>query len=300
MENLAENAWTVQSDGRLVTYQPVLDSHAVDRAVAPSGGPPLFVQVKAHMRPRPDGRLAFAIPLSEVGGYPRWLALLLMGSPARIEEAYLVPGVELLRRGERGTLTDGRACVRATLSASSPTWSEFLVPDGQLGARLGGLAQAPGFVAPPSLERSQEEGAFVEESVVAALLGAGADLAPYRPAVDLGRDLLVQRSSTPAAIYLQIKGSARQDRPGLVRFQVRRRAFARDPALWFVFSFVGEGRVDPLWLVPSAELEDRAAADDPDHLSFEAHLGGGDARWGEFRLSLKELPRRLGGLLAGD
>jgi hypothetical protein len=205
----------------------------------------------------------------------------------------VIPGADLLRLGERGTLVDGRPCVRATLSPTSPTWSGFAVPVADLGARLEALAATPGLLPPPPLERTQEEGAFFEESAVAALLAAGSALCTYRPAVDLGRDLLVQRAGSPAAVYLQVKGTLREDRPGLVRFQVRRRAFARDPALWFLFCSGRAGIVRALWLVPSAALEDRAAAGDPEHLSFEAHLAGGDARWGEFRLDPNALAARL-------
>jgi hypothetical protein len=277
-----------------VTYLPVVDSHAVDRAVAAGGGPPLFVQIKSHAHARPGDRLAFAIPLSQVGGYPRWLALLLEGSPAGLREAYLVPGADLLASGERGRLVDGRPCVRATLSPTSPTWSRFWVPLPDLGARLESLAAPPELAAAPPLERSQEEGGFFEEAVVAALLAEGAALAVYRPAVDLGRDLLVQRAGSAAYLYLQVKGSLREDRPGLVRFQVRRRAFARDPALWFLFCSGRGGVVGPVWLVPAATLEERAAAGDALHLSFEAHIEGADPRWSEFRLSsLADLAGRL-------
>ena len=211
MENLAENAWTAQSAGRLVSYLPVVDSHAVDRAVAAGGGAPVFVQVKAHQRARPGDRLAYALPTTEVGGYPGWLALLLEGSAAGIGEAYLVPGPELLRLGERGTLVDGRPCIRLTLSPTSPTWSPFQVAVEELGARIEATATARGLVAQPALERSQEEGGFFEEMAVASLLAAGPALAPYRPAVDVGRDLLVQRTGSAAFAYLQVKGSQRED-----------------------------------------------------------------------------------------
>lgn len=293
MENLAENAWTAGSDGRLVSYLPVLDSHGVDRAVALGGGPPLFIQVKAHQRARPGDRLAFEIPLTAIEDHPRWLALLLEGSPKGIREAYLVPGPDLLRLGERGTLVDGRPCLHATLSPTSPTWSTYLVDPANLGARLETLASPPALAPPPPLERSQEEGGFFEESVVAALLAGGPSLAPYRPAVDLGRDLLVQRTGSPEAVYLQIKGTEREDRPGLARFQVRRRSFARDPALFFLFCFSRQGAIDPVWLVPSADLEDRASQRDPDHLSFEAHVTGPDERWSPYRLPLAELATAL-------
>jgi len=208
-----------------------------------------------------------------------------------------VPGPDLLRLGERGTLVDGRPCLRLTLSPTSPTWSPFKVAVEELGARVEALATAPGLLAAPALERSQEEGGFFEETVVAALLAAGQALAPYRPAVDVGRDLLVQRAGSSAIAYLQVKGSEREDRPGLARFQVRRRAFARDPALWFLFCFARRAAVTRCWLVPAAELEDRAASRDPEHISFEGHLEGPDPRWEPYRLELRDLAGRLLGIL---
>lgn len=301
MENLAENAWTATSDGRLVTYLPVVDSHGVDRAVALGDAQPLFVQVKAHRRARPGDRLAFAIPTHEIGGYQRWIALLLAGDPEAIREAYAVPGPDLLARGEPGTLVDGRPCIHATLSPTSPTWSPFAVAPDDLGPRLESLAAAPGVAAGPPLERepTQEEGAFFEESVVAALLAAGDGLAPYRPSVDLGRDLLVQHAGTDAAVYLQVKGTEREDRPGLVRFQVRRRTFAPLPTLLFLFAYADPRthRVDPVWLVPAPALAERAGGGDPEHLSFEAHRRGADPRWENERTSLAELAARLKSLL---
>lgn len=280
-----------------MTYLPVLDSHAVDRAITLGGGPPLFIQIKAHERARPGDRLAFAIPLSQVGGYARWLALLLEGSAGGLREAYLVPGSDLLRLGERGRLVDGRPCLRATLSHTSARWSGFWTPVEQLGARLEALAVVPGAAKAPEFERSQEEGGFFEEAVVTTLLASGQGLAIYRPAVDLGRDLLVQRADSPAYLYLQVKGTLREDRPGLARFQVRRRAFAADAALWFLFCHAAGGVLGPVWLVPAPELGSRAAQEDPEHLSFEAHIEGADPRWGEFRLELAQLSARLRGLL---
>ena len=305
MENLAENAWTATSEGRLITYLPVLDAHAVDRAVtAANGGPPLFVQVKAHQRERPGDRLAFALALTDVGAYDRWHCLFLEGDPDRIREAYLVPGPALLARGDRGTLVDGRPCVRATLSPTSPTWSPYAVDPQRLGPRLETLLAAP--PAPPALAgaagrhpgRTEEEGAFFEESVLAALLEATPDLAPYRPAVDVGRDLLVQRAGTPRALYLQVKGTEREDRPGLARFQVRRRTFTPDPALHVLFAFARGGAIDPVWLVSAADLVAGASPGDAEHVSFEGHVTGPDPRWGAHRVRLPGLAPRLLALLA--
>ena len=295
MENLAENAWTAGSDGRLGTYVPVLDSSAVDRAVSAGGGPPLFVQVKAHRRARPGDRLAFALALADVGDYDRWLCLFLEGDAAGIRESYLVPGRDLLAKAARGTLVDGRACIRLTLSETSPKWSPYAVAPTELGNRLLALAQPPALLAQPDV--TEREGAFFEESVAAALLGVRPGLAVYRPAVDLGRDLLVQRTGTPRAAYIQVKGTEREDRPGLVRFQVRRRAFVDDPSLCFLFAFGRAGTVHTAWLVPAPDLAAGAAGGDPEHISFEAHVEGADERWARYRLSLSDLASRLLDLL---
>ena len=300
MENLAEDAWTAGSDGRLVTYLPVLDSHAVDRAVtARHGGAPLFIQVKAHRRERPGDRLAFAVPLSEVGAYEGWYCLFLEGDERGIRKSYLVPGADLLERGERGTLIDGRPCVRLTLSPTSPTWSAFFVTD--LAQALERLLPAapPATLAPPEPTRSQEQGAFFEESVVATILDATTQLALYRPAVDVGRDLLVQRAGTRAAVYLQVKGTDREDRPGLARFQVRRRSLAAGPDLLFLFCFARDAAINPAWLVPAPEFVGGASTADPDHLSFEAHIDGDDPRWGRYRLRLASVPDRLLATMGG-
>jgi hypothetical protein len=300
LENLAENAWTAGSDGHLVTYVPVLDSRAVDRAVAIGGGEPLFVQVKGHERPRPGDRLSFAIPRSAVGDYARWVAVLLQGDAQALHEAYAIPGPELLARGEAGHTADGRECVHATLSPDSPTFGEFAVAPAALGARLMLLAGLPEPLLAAAPERSQEEGLFFEEAVVAALYGATDRLAVYRPAVDVGRDLLVQLAGGDRYAYLQVKGTERQDRPGLARFQVRRRTFVRDPALLYLFCYRASpaAALGPLWLVGSAELAAAAAQGDAEHISFEAHIEGEDERWGRRRLLPDQLAARLLALLA--
>lgn len=307
LENLAENAWTAGSDGRLVTYLPVLDSRGVDRAIALGGGPPLFVQIKGHEHPRLDGRLSFAIPLAAIGAYDRWAALLLHGNAERLEEAYLIPSFDLLRLGERGRTADGRDCLHVTLSPTSPTFEEFLVHPDALGSRLTTMAGPvlPELARPPEREpeppeRSQEMGAYFEESVVAAIYGGSDQLAVYRPAVDVGRDLLVQHAGTNSFVYLQIKGTERQDRPGLARFQVRRRTFTRDAALVYLFCYRSPAAtaIGPLWLVSSQELDAIAAHGDNDHISFEAHLDGPDRRWEDRRLSPTDLSSRLLHLLS--
>lgn len=304
LENLVENAYTVQSGGRLQTYTPVLDAHGVDRALSLDGGPALFLQVKGHQSRRRDGRLSFAIPLTGAGGYPRWVCALVAGTADGLVEAYLVPGPELLRRAERGRLVDGRPCLRLTASRGSPTWGGFNVaPDG-IGARLMEMAAAPEPVAPPpvspAFERSQEEGRAFELAVAAALLGGSDLLALYQPAPDIaGRDLLVQLAGRDRHLYVQVKGTERTDsRPGLVRFQVRRRTFAADQGLLFLFAWGHPGvGLSRLWAVPAPELVRRAAAGDPEHISFEAHVDGPDARWAEFRTSPADLAVRVLGML---
>jgi len=301
-ENLVENTYTAGSDGRLSTYLPVLDSRGVDRVVAVAGGPPLFIQVKAHEHSRRDGRLSFHLPLTQVGVYPDWLACLVSGSPEALRDVYLVPGPDLLRLGERGHLVDGRDYVGATLSPDSPRWSPFAVGPSGLARRLLELAQpglgiAPGRPVEP--ERSQEEGAFFETAVIETLLGAGDQLALYRPAVDFeGRDLLVQQALTAAYLYLQVNGTERVDAPGLARFQVRRRTFHPDPRLAFLFAYRPPGApIEKVWLVSAPELEERCAAGDEQHLSFEARVRGSDPRWEDRRLDASELPRALLDLL---
>ncbi len=277
LENLAENVWTAGSDGRLVTYLPVLDSRGVDRAIALGGGPPVFLQIKGHEHPRADGRLSFAIPLSGIGAYDRWAALLLRGGAGRLEQAYLIPSADLLRLGERGHTADGRDCIHVTLSPTSPTFQEFAVAPEALGSRLMTLAGPvlPKLASPPERdhepqrERSQEIGAFFEESVVATIYGATDRLAVYRPAVDVGRDLLVQH--------------------------VRTSSFASDPALFYLFCYRSPAAtaIGPLWLVSSDELETVSAHGDEEHISFEAHLSGPDDRWQSRRLSAADLAPRL-------
>lgn len=279
-ENLVENAYTAQSGGRLASWLPVLDSRGVDRAVEVAGGPPLYLQVKEHEHSRRDGRLSFAIPLSGVGAYERWHVAFVAGAPERLEDCYLVSGPELRAKGEPGRLTDGRPCLRVTLSPGSELWAPHRVPPDRLGEALLALAQPGLSLAPPQAERQQEEGARYEAQVTSLLLAATDQLSLYRPAVDFeGRDLLLQAAGRPDHLYLQIKGTDRLDVPGHPRFQVRRRTFARDPRLVYVFL---HGR-EAAWAVPAPELADRAAGGDEEHISFEPRVEGDDPRWGRFR-----------------
>lgn len=310
-ENLVEDAYTAGSAGRLASYLPVLDSHGVDRAVSLEGGPPLFLQVKAHERARRDGRLSYHIPLTEIGAYERWLACLVAGTESELAEVYLVPGPDLLRLGERGTLVDGRPCVRATLSPNSPTWSPYHTPPAQLAARVEQLASSSrehqmsspreagggrrGAIQTSLAERSQEEGAYFEEALIATILGATDQLALYRPAVDFeGRDLLVQRAGAPSYLFVQVKGTEREDRPGLARFQVRRRTYRPDPGLAYLFAYRPPGGdVAAAWLVGAEELGRLCAQGDEEDLSFEAHIEGPDPRWAGRRTTLAGVTPRL-------
>lgn len=228
-----------------------------------------------------------------MGAYDRWFALLLHGDPTRLREAYLLPSQAMQALGEPGHTADGRPCLHLTLSPTSPTFGPFRLDPADLGARLEALAAAPPQLAAPP-ERSQEEGAYFEESVVAAIYGATDRLAVYRPAVDVGRDLLVQLAGTQRYLYLQVKGTEREDRPNLARFQVRRRSFSPAPDLAFVFAYAGRR----LWLVPAHDLQAQASPGDPDHLSFEAHIDGPDRRWGAYRLDPAGLAAALEARLA--
>lgn len=302
-ENLVENAYTAGSGGALLTWLPVLDSHAVDRVVTAAGANALFVQVKGHQGRRPDGRLSQAIPLSAVGDYEGWVVVIAAGSPAGLDDCYVIPGPDLLRKGERGRLVDGAECVRATLSPDSPTWGRYHCrPDG-LGTRLLDLAGAeaglPAAPPPePEPERRQEEGAFFEAVVAGAILGASERLALYRPAVDIaGQDLLVQLAGTRRHVAVQVKGSRREDsRPGLYRFQVRTRTFS--PEVGYLFCAAAGEVIEACWLVPGAELRQKAPPDATGHISFEAHATGPDPRWEADRCRLDELATRLLELLA--
>ena len=298
-ENLVENSYTVGSDGRLQTWLPVLDSRGVDRALALDSGPPLFLQVKSHERRRQDNRLSFAIPLSQVGTYTRWVVALMDATTG----GYLMPGAALLRLGTRGRLVDGRPCIRVTASRASPRWGPYWTPMWDFGRSLIQLA-APGLRAAPLEvlpERSQEEGAYFEAAITAALLGATDRLVLYRPAVDFaGRDLLLQLSGSASSLYLQVKGTFTLDLPDHVRFQVRRRTFSPDPHLRFVFCYrAPDAPLGPVWLVPAAELLARCHPGDEEHLSFEARVTGSDERWSEFRLAPEALAAGLVAELQG-
>ncbi len=306
---MVENAYTSGSDGRLLTYLPLLDSRAVDRAVSLDGGPPLYLQVKGTAGRRRDGRVSFAVPLAAVGREPRWVCAFAAGSTAAatltLDEVYLVPGSDLLARAGRGRLVDGRPCLRLTLSPASPTWSAFHIPAAGLGPRLMALAAAPreagAAAAPPAFERSQEEGRGFELQLAAAIVAATDRLALYQPAPDVaGRDLLVQLAGTDRHLYLQIKGTERLDsNPDLVRFQVRRRTYRPDPNVLYVFAYSPPlGPLGPVWAVPSTQLAERASAGDPEHLSFEPHIRGHDPRWGPFRLDPSALAAALLATLA--
>jgi len=299
-ENLVENAYTAGSNGALLTWLPVLDSHAVDRAVTTAAGGALFIQVKGHEGRRRDGRISQAIPLSAVGDYEGWVAVIGAGTASGLDECYAIPGPELLQKGERGHLVDGAPCVRATLSRDSPSWGEYVCRPDELGARLLSLAGAEPGLAPgpaPEPERRQEEGAFFEAAVVGAILGASERLVLYRPAVDIaGRDLLVQLAGTAKHVAVQVKGSRREDaRPGLYRFQVRTRTFSPDIA--YVFCAAAGERVEACWVVSGSELALRAPRDSSGHISFEAHVAGPDPRWELNRCRIDDLAERLLGLL---
>ena len=149
--------------------------------------------------------------------------------------------------------------------------------------------------APAELEeRHQEEGAYFESMITAELLKTGEQLALYRPAVDVGRDLLIQLAGTPRYAFLQIKGTTRVELGDHVRFQVRRRTLAADRSVLYVFAFQPPaGGVGPIWIVDGAELAERCAAGDQEHLSFEARLEGPDRRWQHRRHALQDLDAEL-------
>jgi hypothetical protein len=285
-ENLVENAYTARAGGRMLSYVPVLDSHAVDRAVSVDGGAPLFLQIKGHLHAH-QGRYIFAIPVSAVGDYERWYAVCVAGDATGLQAAFVVGGRDAIAMGGHGHLVDGRPCVRLVFGRRS---RYFVHPD-RLADRLlelAGAAVAPEAVGPP-LERQQEEGAYFEAAVSAALFGTSDRLALYRPAVDLaGRDFLVQLAGTPRYLYIQVKGSVRTEAGDHVRFQVRRRTLAADPSVAYLFAYRDADGLGPVWLVDAPELLQRSAAGDPEHVSFEARLGGDD-RWSDRRLTPSEL-----------
>lgn len=296
-ENLIENAYTSGSEGRLISYLPVLDSRGVDRAVSVGGGPPLYLQVKGHLHPRDGGRLSFSIPTTQVGRHDRWVLALVSGSPDLLTACYLIPAGDLLRLAPRGRLVDGRDCLRVTLSPGSPKWGAYRTPVGEIGDRLLQIAPpATGLAFPQAAaERQQEEGGYFEAAITAALLGGTDQMCIYRPAVDLsGRDLLIQRAGTASHLYIQVKGTAREDVPDHAHFQVRRRTFAADPTLVFVFAYRDpDGRLGPLWAVDAVELERRSATGDADHISFEPRIRGDDPRWGHRRLRPEALAAEI-------
>ena len=294
-ENLIEDAYTEQSGGALVTYLPLLDSRGVDRAISIAGtGPPLFLQIKGRSA-RAHARVTLQLPLSGVGNFPTWVIAVATATADNLTDCYLIPGPDLLAHGTRGHLIKGGTSVRATLSPTSPTWARYHVTGERIGGRLLDLIGAPGLNAAPPIpsERQQEEGGFFETAVAAALLGGDDRLALYRPAVDVGRDLLVQVGGSPSSIYVQIKGTERLDGADLVRFQIRRRTFSPDPSLAYLFCTRVEGQLGPLWLVPAPELAERAAGGDADHISFEAHLTTADPRWAHRRLDPIDLPAAI-------
>ena len=292
-ENLVENAYTVQSGGRLSTWLPVLDSRGIDRALSAAGGPPLFLQIKER-----EGRLAFQVPLAGVGTHPRWVIAFVLGTPeAGLSDCYLVPGPALLAEAPRGRMADGRECLLVTLSPVAPL-GRFRVPVDRIGARLLELAGAGlgAEAGEPARERSQEEGAYFESLLTALLLRGSDRLALYRPAVDFeGRDLMVQLAGTAAAVFVQVKGTLRLDIANHPRFQVRRRTLSADPRLLFAFM----AGADTAWLIPAPELLAGAAPGDPAHLSFEPRLAGEDLRWGRFRCPTSALVGRLMAVLEG-
>ncbi|MGH7904213.1 MAG: hypothetical protein ACREPA_08835 [Candidatus Dormibacteraceae bacterium] len=272
-----------------MSYLPVLDSRGVDRALSVDGGRPLFLQVKAHEHARRDGRLTFAIPRSAIGTYPRWLVAMVAGTPDSLTGAFLVPGADLLRLGEHGHLTDGRECVRATLSPTSPTWSRYWSAPAEIGARLlAAAAPVAGGPAAPfeTAERQQEEGAYFEAVVTAELLGGSDRLVLYRPAVDVaGTDLLAQLAGSGSCAFLQVKGTSRQDVPDHAHFQIRRRTFEPDPGHLYVFGYRPPGGdMTVAWLVDAPALQEGTSPRDAAHISFEPRIAGADPRWGAHRL----------------
>ena len=301
-ENLVENTYTAAGGGRIASYLPVLDSRGVDRAVSIDGGPPLFLQIKGHEHPRRDGRLSFEIPLSQVGAYHGWYAVLVGGSAARLDHVYLVSGRDLLEHGERGHLVDGRACVHVTLSPASPTWSHTVVaPPEALARRLVELGRAGLGLSRVFDERQQEEGAFFEAAITAQLLAGSDRLILYRPAVDFaGRDLLLQLAGTARHLFIQVKGTGRQDVSDHVRFQVRRRTLVNDPRLVFLFAYSGRpGEIGPIWCVDAIQLQQLSAAGDDAHISFEARISGAD-RWASYRIDPTPVADALLPRLAGE
>jgi hypothetical protein len=140
----------------------------------------------------------------------------------------------------------------------------------------------------------QEQGAFYELSQIVELLrGSQDDLLSFRPASDIaGRDLLIQQVDSPAAIFMQIKGTDRLAERDSIHCLVRRRTFvpAQDFWLGFYYFELPLGRFFPdCWLVPSLQFAGRTADQrDATVLTFETMLTEDRDRWREFRHPISE------------
>ena len=306
-----DRALLTGSQGRLMPFLPIPDTHKVDRAYSWDGiGAPHFVQVKASSDIVRPEVFFFVLRAAGFEAYERlWIAALPIDplSSRFCGEGWLFPSKDLVRLAAHHYDHEGRIIAYNWIANlhGKDKFAAYRHPVEGFTSVLEPARQT----ASTSLRspwQGTEGGAVYEWAFVAELLRGGVhELAVYRPASDIaGRDFVVQLVNSPRAMYVQIKGTTMTTSAGGFGSKVNRLTFVPRTDFWFVFFFYDVSRqtiFEECWLVPSRDFARLTAGQRAEELSFFAHLDREKDEWQAYRhpfrsqaevlrTALKELP----------
>ena len=296
-ENLVESLYTTGSNGRLFTYLPLVDAWGVDRVVSVDGGSPVFIQIKAQQHRNAQGNLTFQTDEAQSPADPRWILVLVHGTPAEITDIFVLNGLEWRERASHTVSSRGVPLLEAGIPLHTNIWDRYRVEPPALGSRLLEIAR-PGLGVTRDLTDARHttvDGTFFEAELTAAIVGATDQLAIYRPAVDFdGRDFLVQKAGGASYAYVQVKGVRYEHSPGRIEIGVGKNTFALDRKLIFLFAYAPPGGPwGPVWVTDAIELAERAHQSDAASLNFSASITTADPVWADRRMRPDEVANEL-------
>ena len=137
---------------------------------------------------------------------------------------------------------------------------------------------------------------------IACVQGSNGEINFASPFVDdEGVDLIFfRKGGSGKAVLAQVKSRTMQSKMlsrGTFRVHVRRASFKPREGYYFIFVAFdesGKGLFNTLWFIPSVDFEKKLAGQTNETvLVFQSRFDSRDM-WEEYRVSLEELPKRIG------